>query len=39
MVGWLKAVGIAWMASIGLALGFLMSYIGVARIIDETGVV
>ena len=35
----MKAVGIAWMVSIVLALGFFMSYIGVARVIAETGVV
>ncbi|MBT3603323.1 MAG: hypothetical protein HN521_09685 [Candidatus Latescibacteria bacterium] len=39
MIGWLQAVGIAWMVSIVLTLGFFMSYIGVARVIAETGVV
>lgn len=39
MVAWLHAVGIAWMVAIVLTLGFFMSYIGVARVIAETGVV
>ena len=39
MVGWLHAVGIAWLVSIVLALGLFLSYLGVARVIAETGVV
>jgi hypothetical protein len=39
MVGWLQAIGIAWMVSIVLTLALFMSYLGVARVIAETGVV
>jgi hypothetical protein len=39
MVCWLHAVGIAWMVAVVLALGLFLCYLGVARVIAETGVV
>ncbi len=39
MIGWLHAIGITWMVSFVLTLGLFMSYLGVARVIAETGVV
>lgn len=39
VICWLNAVGIAWTVSVVLALGLFLSYLGVARVIAETGVV
>ena len=39
LICWLHAVGIAWMVSIVLTLGIFVSYLGMARVIAETGVV
>ena len=39
LICWLHAVGIAWLVSIVLTLGIFVTYLGMARVIAETGVV